>query len=307
MPLHHHAVGQHSGLQVAADHPEQPPVPDPPLQTRHQHVVVHAVEELLQIHIHHPAPPRLDVPLRLTDRVVRPPPRPEAVAVFRKRRIEDRLQHLQDGLLDEPVEHGRDAQLPHSAPALRDLLPTHRRRPVASPEQFAPDSLPVLPQVRQQVIHTHPVDARTALVLPHALQRHLQVAALDHPLHQLHRAAASRALVSLRPRHGFTAPPYVRGFTPILRQQLHLHGLLVHGHSETQRRFALLSVRPFTGGAGPKRILHPVRLLRPLLTSRSARCFHRTSPFQVQGEISPGKNSDLPRTTAGSTQPEPWS
>src|SRR3990172_9105269 len=47
-------------------------------------------------------------------------------------------------------------------------------------------------------------------------------------------------------------------------------------------------------------------LLRPLLTSRSAQ-LRAASPFQAQGEISPGKNADLPCTTAGSTPPGPWS
>ena len=40
------------------------------------------------------------------------------------------------------------------------------------------------------------------------------------------------------------------------------------------------------------------RLLRPLLTSRSS---STPSPFQAQGEISPGKNALLHCTTAGST------
>src|ERR1700736_3469267 len=40
------------------------------------------------------------------------------------------------------------------------------------------------------------------------------------------------------------------------------------------------------------------RLLRPLLTSRSG---STPSPFQAQGEISPGKNALLHCTTAGST------
>ena len=60
--------------------------------------------------------------------------------------------------------------------------------------------------------------------------------------------------------------------------------------SQTLR--ALLLVRPFAVSR---------RLLRPLLTSRSAP--DPASPFQAQGEISPGKNTDLPRTTAGSTPP----
>ena len=42
-----------------------------------------------------------------------------------------------------------------------------------------------------------------------------------------------------------------------------------------------------------------ISLLRPRLTSRSGAC--APSSFRTQGEISPGKNAVLPRTTAGST------
>ncbi len=45
------------------------------------------------------------------------------------------------------------------------------------------------------------------------------------------------------------------------------------------------------------------RLLRPLLTSRSSSSL---SPFRAQGEISPGKNAILLRTTAAFTSPGPW-
>ena len=46
-------------------------------------------------------------------------------------------------------------------------------------------------------------------------------------------------------------------------------------------------------------------LLLPLLTSRSP-ALSAGSPFQAQGEISPGKNAVLHRTAAGFTPPEPW-
>ena len=59
---------------------------------------------------------------------------------------------------------------------------------------------------------------------------------------------------------------------------------------------ALLLVRPFIVGLRPHR--SRFRVLRPLLTSRSGSA---PSPFQAQGEISPGKNALLRGTTAGST------
>ena len=53
-----------------------------------------AIEELLQIEVHDPAPTFLHVPLRSTHCVVRPAARPESVAVIGKCRIESRLQDL---------------------------------------------------------------------------------------------------------------------------------------------------------------------------------------------------------------------
>jgi hypothetical protein len=58
----------------------------------------------------------------------------------------------------------------------------------------------------------------------------------------------------------------------------------------------LLLVRSFVAGLVTSAV--GLRLLRPLLTSRSGSA---PSPFQAQGEISPGKNTILPRTTAAST------
>ncbi len=64
------------------DYSEHSPVGDPVLQLPHQHIMVHAVKEFLQVHVHHPASPGLDVLLRLAHCIVRPASRPEAVAVL---------------------------------------------------------------------------------------------------------------------------------------------------------------------------------------------------------------------------------
>lgn len=77
------------------------------------------------------APAVLEIPLRFPHGIVRSAPRPKAVTVFRKRRIENRLQHLQQQLLNKGVEHSRNAQLPHPTPALRYPLALHHGRPVA--------------------------------------------------------------------------------------------------------------------------------------------------------------------------------
>jgi hypothetical protein len=88
--------------------------------------VVDAVEELLEIHVHHEATSLLDVALRRHHRVVRAAPRPNAVTVLREGRVEAGLQDLQERLLDESVEHRRDAKLAHPAAALGNLLPPYR-------------------------------------------------------------------------------------------------------------------------------------------------------------------------------------
>jgi hypothetical protein len=79
------------------------------LQFPHEDVVMDPIEELFEIDVHHPAPARLHVPLRLTHRIVRRASRPESIASLGKRGGESRLQDLEDGLLDEAIEYGRDA------------------------------------------------------------------------------------------------------------------------------------------------------------------------------------------------------
>ena len=71
------------------------------------------------------------------------PARAEAVARFGKRRTNQRLQDLQQGLLNQTVGHGRDAQFLLAAPGFGNLHPAYWRRPVASRLQFFPYPGPV--------------------------------------------------------------------------------------------------------------------------------------------------------------------
>jgi hypothetical protein len=196
---------------MTANQPEQPLVPDALHEPPHQHVVVHAVEEPLQVHVHHEATTFVHVALRLRDRVVGAASRPKALAVRRKARVESRPEHLQDGLLDEPIDDGRDAELSLASARLRDRVPSHRRRLVRAREQSLAQRGPMRLQVLRQLIHRHPVDAGAAPVLPRPLQRGLKVRALAHALHEV---ARSRALVSVRRRRRFRAPLCSRDFVP---------------------------------------------------------------------------------------------
>jgi len=94
VPLLHDPVRHHPGFEIAANEREHATVPDSAVQLSHEHIVVDAIEELFQIDVHHPAPATLHVALRLTHRVMRPTPRPKAVAGLREGWIESRLQDL---------------------------------------------------------------------------------------------------------------------------------------------------------------------------------------------------------------------
>jgi site-specific DNA recombinase len=73
----------------------------------HQIIVVHPVEELLQIDVHYPAIPIIDVRQGLTDRLEGSPPGPKPAASIGKTRLEQWRKHLSQRLLDESVCHPR--------------------------------------------------------------------------------------------------------------------------------------------------------------------------------------------------------
>jgi hypothetical protein len=54
------------------------------------------------------------------------------------------LQNLQHRLLDETVQNGGDAKLPHSAVWFGNFHPFHRLRFVGSAQQLFPNGRPVL-------------------------------------------------------------------------------------------------------------------------------------------------------------------
>jgi len=81
-PFHHHSPVYHdSRLQIAADYHEHPVIADASCESPHQYIVIDAVEELLQIHVHHPPASFLNIPLRGTNCSMRVPSRSKTVAV----------------------------------------------------------------------------------------------------------------------------------------------------------------------------------------------------------------------------------
>ena len=78
-----------------------------PWRQRHQDVVVHTIEEFLQIEIDNPTTPFGDMRLRLGHRLMRGSARTKAITRLGEGRVPSRLKHLKYRLLNEAVEHPR--------------------------------------------------------------------------------------------------------------------------------------------------------------------------------------------------------
>src|SRR5215469_2486275 len=116
------------------------------------------------------------------------PSRPEPVAVFGKRPVPPPLQNLHHRLLDESIQHRRDAKLSHPSVRLGDFHPPYRFRLIGPVQQLFPDGWPVLFQVVRDSADGHPINAWTTLIGLHLSQCFLQVVSLTYFLHQSIRA-----------------------------------------------------------------------------------------------------------------------
>jgi site-specific DNA recombinase len=100
--------------------------------TGHEFVVIDPVEELRQIYIDNELIAVGDIGLRLRHRLLGRASGPEAVTVLAERRVPQRLKPLEHRLLDDAIDHGRNAEsTPPATPGLWDHHPAHRLRLVA--------------------------------------------------------------------------------------------------------------------------------------------------------------------------------
>lgn len=132
-------------LSETPDHLQHPLVANPFGDLRHQPALMDPVEEFLQIH--HPSVPISDILLRRLYRLLRRPPRTKPLAVFRKRPVPFALHYLHHRLLDESMQHCRNAKLAHSSIRLGDFHPFHRLRLIGPTQQLFPEDWPMLFQV----------------------------------------------------------------------------------------------------------------------------------------------------------------
>ena len=178
------AILHHSRRQKTTDDPQQAPVADAPCQAGHQYIVVDPIEKFFEVEIHDDIVPVGDVFLGSEQRLMRAPSRAEAKARRREARIEQRLEDLQDRLLDQAINHRRDAQLALAATRFGDFNPAHRLRLVAPLEQRGEQRLLVLSDPGPQVGDGHPVDPRRSPVRLHPLVGLVQIRRAGDPLHQ---------------------------------------------------------------------------------------------------------------------------
>lgn len=143
-----------------------------------------AVEELREVDIDHHPVSVADILLRLGDRRVRPTCRPESVAARMQGRREDRLQNLEHGLLNPPIDHVRDAQTAFPSAWPGNPNPADVARPVRPVQQRTLQTRQKRPGGAQDFVHAASVHARSALVANNVQQGRRQIRWRRHCLQQ---------------------------------------------------------------------------------------------------------------------------
>src|SRR3974390_898746 len=128
--------------------------------------------------------------------------RSKTIAGLGERRVPLPLQNLHHRLLDEAIQHRRDAKLSHPAVRFGDFHPPHRLRFIGPIQQLFSDHWPVLFQVARELVHGDPVHSRATFITFHLLQCFLQVLSLTYFLHQ--PAGSSWAFGSIRRHQRFS-------------------------------------------------------------------------------------------------------
>jgi len=145
--------------------------------------VIYPVKEGFQVQIHHPAATFPGAALSVSDRLMRRASRTKAVTVGVEARFPILLDNLGNRLLDEAIQHRRNAQWAGTAVWFGDGDPPDRFRSVGLLEQLLPDLWPVLAQVVRQFIHGHAVDARRSLVTSNLFQGAIEIVPAQYTRH----------------------------------------------------------------------------------------------------------------------------
>ena len=175
---------------------------DPSSDPGHQSVVLNAIEKRIEI--------KIDAPRRvISDELACPlhsvmlrAPRAEPEAVGMEQRIEDRREHLRDGLADQPIHRSRHPQHPQTTRGLGDHHPADGLRPVSARVKLQADLRPMAVKPRTQLLSAHPVDAWGTGVLLNASERLSEILAGQELLPQ---ARLGGVRCGIARRRGWTA------------------------------------------------------------------------------------------------------
>lgn len=118
------------------------------------------------------------------DRIMGAPARAEPIRNRHKPRIKHRGQHLRDGLLNQPIQHRRNSQLPLPAIRFGNHHLTHRRRTVRTRIQRRPRRRPMFTAPVTQLSKGHTIHTGRTPIAFDTSQRNSQVLRGEHLIPQ---------------------------------------------------------------------------------------------------------------------------
>jgi site-specific DNA recombinase len=186
--FHDAVLTEDTSMKKRFHHRQDTFVPDPRSHPVHQGRMVDHVEACLDVTFQHPLIRAGGELVDLSNRIVGPPPRTEAIRAWLEVRLEDRLEHQFEGRLHGAVPCGRDAQPSQlGAARLRDHPFPHR-------EWSELPSFQILPKLRQEPLlrgedrlRPKPVDPRRPLpsIAPDPRPRHNEDGRVTHEVEQV--------------------------------------------------------------------------------------------------------------------------
>ena len=171
--------------QVPPDQRQQPFVADFPGHPRHQHVVLDAVEKFRQIHVDALTITGTDVGLYLLRCSVGGAAWSKAETRLRESGVENRREDLQDGLLDQAIDHVWNSEISLTAIRFGNRLTPGRTRLVSPFQELPPDLRPLRPEGLRELVQGDAIGARGSAVRLDVPPSRFHVGSVDNPFHQV--------------------------------------------------------------------------------------------------------------------------
>jgi len=173
------------GAQVPPDQRQQPFVADFSGHPRHQHVMLDAVEKFRQVHVDALTISGADVGLYLLRCSVGGAAWSKAETRFRESGIDNRREDLQDGLLDQAIDHVWNSEISLTAIRFGNRLPPGRARLVSPFQELPPEIRPLWPGGFRKLVQGDAIGAGGPAVRPDVLPSRFEIGLVDNPFHQV--------------------------------------------------------------------------------------------------------------------------